>query len=720
MITPLENCKAVTDYINRLGAKWKTLFTANIEIESFGYMKEVSSIRFTRRGEVFCQQHLKPTEEEAEAIAEEVSRIQFPDIVTVAALSPASMSSLMLKATDEELFIFKNGSGEICFVQVRVELDNGDKRYVPQTYWSDGEWRAVEPEEGLPIYGIEHVRPGDRVFLHEGAKAARAAQRIADGIDHPFSSYFSTGKHVGWVGGAHYIWKTVWSDLVRQCGELVIVPDNDYIGRSGIAKISRRFNCPAQALLFDGCWPPSWDCADSVPADFFSDDGTYIGPDLADMLSPCDKATEEVGLTDNGKPIYGVTEQFASQWCRVQRMKHYVHVSKPEISFDREQFNVQVRPYSDVAETANLLAKVPGNISTQLTFLPGKPTGLVYQDGEMQFNQYKDRRIKPLKGGTIEPFNSFMEYLFPEEAERVQVVRWMATLYACPSAKMNYAILLLSKLQGVGKSTLMNILSEMIGRKHVSFPGDAMIQSDFNSWIINKRFVAVHEIYAGQNWKAYNRLKPLITEEMLEANSKHLATYTFPSCVHFMAASNSLEALRIENDDRRWYVPKLPETFYSDYNQLYEWIRQGGLKYLAQHFMDFEGYVKPGEHAPKTQAKLRLIEQSMPMDERLVVTLIDRLSPGECLDVQDVWVWLQEEARGRAYATPQRIISLLGENGYHVDDPFKIGNRKRQLIWSSKEDYDSNAAKMNGTPVQKHFAQFIREPGDIFADKSPM
>jgi hypothetical protein len=330
--------------------------------------------------------------------------------------------------------------------------------------------------------------------------------------------------------------------------------------------------------------------------------------------------------------------------------------------------------------------------------------------------------MKPSRSNqrSAKPFWEFFEYLFPNKQERKEVARWMATLYAKPEVRMGYAILLLSKLQGVGKSTLLNIMAELVGRKHSSFPGDAMIQGDFNGWLVNKRFVVVHEIYAGQNWKTYNRLKSLITDEYVEANNKHVVNYTIPNWVHFGAASNSMEALRVENDDRRWLVPQLPETLYDNYTGLRSWIRAGGLRYLCADLLDWPEYVNPGEVAPRTAAKVALIDQSMPTDERIVLTLMERLEPDQCLDIKDVWIWLQEAAKSRAFATPQRIKSLLIEHGHEVEEPRLVGGRNRTILWLTSEARQKALSGLDEAGIAKRTMERLREPGQVFTQETAM
>lgn len=731
MISPIESSPAAQRYLERVGARMRTLFSATITTQLMGYEKEVNSIRFSRNGSVRTASHLAPTADEQEAMTNEISALTFPNQVSVAALSNANLPDLIRDAPSERLFIFREpGNGSIRFVQVRIELENGDKRYVPQTYWDDGKWRAVEPEAGLPIYGIEEVRKGDRVFLHEGAKAAAAAQRICKDVSHPFSEYFRTGVHVGWIGGAHHLRRTIWSELQQaKPGELIIFPDNDFVGRSKTKEIARLFECPTSYVRMDSQWPKAWDVADPIPDKFFAPPsegelgGFYRGPDILDMVVSCDWATEEVGRTDNDRPIYGVKEIFAQNWVRIQNLQHYAHIGNPENTLNRDQFNIAVRPYSDVPDTAALLAKFAGHICDKVTFMPSMPSGLVSVDGDLALNQYVDRRMKPVRTNLpnkTKPFWDFLEYLIPRKEERDVIVSWMATVYAQPGTRVAFGLLLLSKLQGVGKSTLLNMMAELIGRRHVSFPGDAMIQGDFNGWLVNKRLVVVHEIYAGQSWKTYNRLKTLITDEFVEANNKHVANYTLPNWTHFAAASNSMEALRMESDDRRWYVPEIATTLYDSYQELRGWIQSGGLRYLAGELSDWGKFLDGGSQAPLTASKTNLIDQSMPNDERVILLMMERMDGASCVDIKELWLWLQQEARGKAFVSPQRIAVLLQDHGYVIDPSRSIGARMRQAVWRTREDREKALHEVAVEDEPRVIAQRLKAPAEVFRNDAAM
>ena len=110
----------------------------------------------------------------------------------------------------------------------------------------------------------------------------------------------------------------------------------------------------------------------------------------------------------------------------------------------------------------------------------------------------------------------------------------------------------------------------------------------------------------------------------------------------------------------------------------------------------------------------------MPTDERMVLTLCERMDPDACMDVKDVWLWIQTEAPNRAFVTPQRITSLLREHGYHVTPELQVGTRTRQLLWRTE---DAKVKAVNGAPAEdviKRMQSFIQEPSFVFRNDATM
>jgi hypothetical protein len=120
----------------------------------------------------------------------------------------------------------------------------------------------------------------------------------------------------------------------------------------------------------------------------------------------------------------------------------------------------------------------------------------------------------------------------------------------------------------------------------------------------------VQEIYSGHSWKAYNKLKSVITDPTMDVHKKYMSTYTEMNRAHVLACSNSLVPLKMEDHDRRWLVPKvteqtLPPTYWQEF---YRWLREeGGLGIIKGWAQEFDDYVAEGDHAPMTSAKEQLL-----------------------------------------------------------------------------------------------------------------
>lgn len=691
-VSPIEMSPTAKAYLEEIGAEMKTLFRATVEIKEGKYDKEYFSIVWDREGKCTCRGQAKghvrlPTVTELEAFKLEIPEIHFPKQTTIAALSPANNPSLINNAADQDLFIYRNQDGDITFVQVRIDYEDRDKRYVPLTYWDDGQWRTIEPEDYLPVYNLENVRSQDKVFLHEGAKAARAAERIKDDPTHPFHTAYMSGIHVGWIGGAHYLHRTDFSGVSQLASTVIIVVDNDDAGRSNVGRIAKNFHCETYMVSFDDMWPEGWDCADPIPEHFYvenKDEQRYVGPSIPDMMFPAVWATEEFYIEDDKKPKYRIRKAFANQWFFVAETEQYFSSSNPEFGMSKAQFNAVVRCMSDVADTAGVFNKESGRQLTKLTFRPDRPKMIrVTEDKQQAFNQYVDHRVAP-KQGTYEDtriFWEYMEYLFPEENERLVAKRWIATLYSRPDMRMGFGILLISEQQGTGKSTFLRICEKLIGSPHTAKPGGPDIESSFNSWVVNKRLVAMDEVYAGQSWNSYNKFKSLVTDEWVTINTKNVKEYKTRNWVQFLLASNSREALKIEDKDRRWFIPTITEKINNPefYDELQQWIVGGGPSYLAHELLKVNDHITESEKPPETEAKNALKHQSISGGQHMVYDCLEALGKTKCVDVSEIVNEIQNRSKDARYLKNHHIQTIAMELGMHV-----IQAGRKTYVWKSQ------------------------------------
>ena len=660
-IRTLDDVKSVRSYMGRVGAEPRSLKTAVIKEQLGTYWKEIAVIRFTKDGEVSCSstEH-EPTDLERAAIKAEMPTVTWPQIKPLYRMT--NPHPMIKDADRENIFEFKDAEGRIIFVQVRIERENGDKNYVPFTYWDDDEWRMCEPDGALPLFNADKLKGEASVFIHEGAKAARHMQWMAEAHDrearaalaaHPWGRELSHSAHVGWVGGAMNSQRTDWGPIKSKNFSIFIVADNDRPGLEAVSAISKILRCPMAAVQFDDRWKIGFDLADPWPerADWWRGD-KYIGPSLNECIFPATWATYKItNSSGKGRPSLSIRKDFAEEWFSSEDPNVFVHQNHRNRLLKPDVFNRRVRPFSHAEDTARLLGLEYASNSNGIVYRPSDAT-VINEDGRRLINTFQPAKITPLNE-EAGPWQEFMEHLIPDDDDRLELMRWCATLIARPEVRITYGVLLISENQGVGKSTLGEaILAPLLGRWNVSTPSEHdVVNSDFNGWLAHKRLAIVHEIYSGQTKKPYNRLKSIITDPVVEVNKKYIEPYTLENWCHIFACSNSFQPLHLDDEDRRWMVPGVTEILKPEewWRELHHWLKGDGLSSIAwwaSEFVEKYGAVVTGRHAPMTSAKRAVINESRSDGQRLAYELAERIAAMDeqvVLRVDRVREWVASE-----------------------------------------------------------------------------
>lgn len=681
-VKSLSEIPAVQDYMTRMGAEPRSLLVAVVKEQQGKYWKDLAVLRFDRDGNVDCPEAFAPTETEAERIREEFQQYEFPKQIKVTGL--ANLPPMINNAKKENLFEFRDTDGSIIMLQVRKDSEDGGKNYVPWTFWDDGEWRAAEPEGALPIWGMEQLNDHSVVFIHEGAKAARAmrdmvAAQTKDAkqklAEHPWGEEMMNAAHVGWIGGALSPARTNWGKL-KSAGvtKAYIVSDNDKPGLAAVPAISERLRVPTFHVQFTNEWPVSFDLADDFPRAMFKDlDGVkhYVGPSFRSCLHPATWATDLIP-NPKGKPSYALRQHFKEMWAYIEEADLWVCTEMPEIVRTEQVFNKMLSAFSHSANTSQLLLRKYQGRSTKICFRPDIDGRVVTDRSTSAINLHIPSQIKP-KAGEPQPFLDFIAYMFPNESERVEVLRWCATLIAKPKVRMEYGLLLVSEAQGIGKTTLgSDILAKLVGDHNVSYPSEkTIVQSEFTEWIAQKRLVVVNEIYSGHSWKAYQTLKSYITDKSVNVNAKYQRPYTIDNWAHIIAMSNSMRALRMEQDDRRWFYPEVTEERWSpeNFRNFHNWLQSGGLSIIAHWAKEYGDYVKGAERAPMTERKKEMIRGSRTEAQDEVCALaeaaVQRNDP-VLLTMKDIVVWVRAQVQGKVFDSDYELRKAMQDMGMAV------------------------------------------------------
>lgn len=700
MITSLYDLPDTSKYLNRIGAEPRSLLKAVVKEQLGQYWQDISIIKFERDGTVTVTEFVEkfsPTNAEQEAIKNEFQGIDWPTSKYIN-LGDRNLPDLYLEAEEKDRFVFHDAGGNVVMLQVK-KVQKGSKSYIPITYWSDGQYRFAEPDGLIPLYGLDRLKGNTTVIIHEGASAARAGQRIADGEvpGHPWEVELSNAAHVGFIGGALSPHRTDWGVLKRHgITRAYIVADNDSAGRSAVPKISKELRMPTFMIQFDDQFPSGFDIADDFPDKLFSKIGTkryYIGPSFREVTNPSTWATDIITIDDGtkkGKDVPVLREHFKGQWIHAEELGVFVNSEMPDIVRSPETLDAMLLPFSDTRKTSELILGSFIGRTPRLAYNPSSKGRRIVSNGTSAINLYIPPDIKPEEGDPT-PFLEYLKYLIPDDAERYEVEKWSATLIARPDIRMHYALLMISEQTGTGKSTLGEIISTLVGPYNTSFPSESEIAEQFNSWLAKKRLVVVNEIYQGQSFKTANKLKSYITDRTVTMRLMYKDGVSIENYAHFYCCSNSLGALAIEGTDRRWYVPTLTEDKrpVDEWQKFFDWLNSGGYSIIAYWAQAFGDYVMPGEPAPRSIRKDQMIYESRSVAEREVVDLVESVN-NQSLEVAftmiDVFDWAvrNDPQRGK-YDKPRTFQKIAREGGFTVwtkDDRMSVHGKQQPIFIS--------------------------------------
>lgn len=137
------------------------------------------------------------------------------------------------------------------------------------------------------------------------------------------------------------------------------------------------------------------------------------------------------------------------------------------------------------------------------------------------------------------------------------IVKWMAHNVQWPGRKILWSPIIVG-VQGDGKTTLSKIMQAAMGRANVGPVSPEAMFSDFTGWAEGSCVKILEEIrvHGNSRHNAMNKLKPLITNDSVEVVRKGKDGKQIANVTNYMALTNHMDALALDEGDRRWGVFK--------------------------------------------------------------------------------------------------------------------------------------------------------------------
>ncbi len=218
------------------------------------------------------------------------------------------------------------------------------------------------------------------------------------------------------------------------------------------------------------------------------------------------------------------------------------------------------------------------------------------------------------KKGNVKPFHDLLNYLFKDEPELLAwFVQWLAYPLQNPGIKNLTAVLLHSTAQGVGKSFVGYIMSDIYG-DNFNVVGQEDLQGAFNGWVVNKQFILGEEITGTNSRAQSDRLKNMVTREKLNVKIKYQPEYPIDDRANLLLTSNHVDALFLEETDRRAVIHDInyEANPFEFYERIDCWRENGGgahVFYYLLNDVDLADF-NPKRPAPTTAAKEAMIALS--------------------------------------------------------------------------------------------------------------
>jgi hypothetical protein len=143
------------------------------------------------------------------------------------------------------------------------------------------------------------------------------------------------------------------------------------------------------------------------------------------------------------------------------------------------------------------------------------------------------------------------------EATGWLVIKWMAHNVQHPGKKILWALIIVG-VQGDGKTTLSKMLGAAMGFQNVSPVSPEAMFSEFTAWAEGACVKVLEEIrvHGNSRHNAMNKLKPLITNDQVEVVRKGKDGKQVVNVTNYLALTNHMDALALDEGDRRWGVFK--------------------------------------------------------------------------------------------------------------------------------------------------------------------
>lgn len=441
----------------------------------------------------------------------------------------------------------------------------------------------------------------------------------------------------------------------------------------------------------------------------------------ADIVAACGK---EIGLSKSeikkafcfggGKAeksgdVVVASPDWLTDWVYVEKLCEFAN-TQLNYSIKREAFNAKYNRKDDVkhAETfASDYALTECELLTVVDKMYWPSAAITFEyDNKLMLNSYVESGYKPVdidstNQHAIDLFLTHISNVLECQREQRILLDWLAYIVQNAGKRINWAILL-QGAQGTGKSYFAKVLEWVLGSNAKSLDPSALGER-FTGWAHGSVVNIVEEIRikGDDKWRIMDRLKPFITNSMIQIEEKGRDHRTVPNFTNYLLLTNYKDALPITNDDRRFCVMY---GRIQNEQELFDFFggREQTADYFENLFSESEKHAgtiksfllkynisdefKASGRAPDTSSRQAMIQATISPEQCSVEDLINKnecdVINGRVLDV----TWFNELCNidGDTLPPTRTLGHILSDMGYQQIDGRRVKIQKTgnyHYIW---------------------------------------
>ncbi len=237
----------------------------------------------------------------------------------------------------------------------------------------------------------------------------------------------------------------------------------------------------------------------------------------------------------------------------------------------------------------------PKRHQRKLVFKPGSTTD------QSEYNLWHGYGVEPRKGWQKQRrlLRHIREVICRRETDKFKyIIRSLAWMVQNPEKHSGVVIMLKSRKQGTGKSTLGKVMLDIFGQHGALIDDKERLLGRFTDWLETVSFVLAEEILWAGDHKAADKFKSLVTGDTIQVERKFGSCRQIPNRLKIIATTNHDHAVAAGVKERRNVVYDVSDERAGDkawFDGLYRDLADGG----TSEFLHFLLRIRLGDWHPR-------------------------------------------------------------------------------------------------------------------------